>query len=139
MKDREEWEMEGKNILKFRLIPLWLSPPLVGSQVPWSVFPSVSPTAHHHAQPLLFSSSRVPCLSLAPFQPSPQSFLKCTLDYVGPSPTPLNGAQDLPSPGPADLSSIFSHLHFSQINDSQAPTPALLFLSSAFVHTFLST
>lgn len=116
--------MEEKNILEFHLTPLILSPPLVGSHVPWSVFPSISLTARHPSQPLLLGSSLVPCLRLAPFQPLPQSFLKCTLDYVGPSPTPLNGAQDLLSPAPADLASIFSHLHFSQINNSQAPTPA---------------
>lgn len=66
-------------------------------------------------------SSTVPASGLAPFQPPAQSSQKCTSDHVGPSPTHLNGARDLPSHGPSSLSSIFSHLHPSQINNSRLP------------------
>lgn len=138
MRDIEEWEIEER---KPSLIPPGPlnTPHLASSQVPWPLSSSTpSPTL------LIFALSHCshphwsPASGLAPFQPPSQSFLKCTLDYAGSSPTPLNGAQDLPPHGPADLSSVFSLLHSSQTNNSQVPIPAQPFPPGAFAHTFLS-
>lgn len=113
--------MEGRKTFSHSTCPLtsvmWLE---AKSSGPSSPYPPAPPT------PLLIFtlsccsslSSLVPASGLAPLQPPAQSSLRCTSEHVGPSPTPLNGARGLPSHGPADLSSIFSHLHSSQINNS---------------------